>query len=441
MQEISYILGWGSPFIALVGYFTSDEPLTLIIGLIMYLMELGIEWKRLNAGAKFVDGLIFVVGSIVSVFLGKAFYIGGIIALEVYSLVVSVISLPETISLAKNYIQINKELSKAKCELPTELQKYVKIGGWLELFCITLIFGTISAFATVVTTVIERNAYATMAYAINFSFACVGLLINIIFICMIVTRNVTFIQFNTAMVVLSVLVNLLIVEDFTSLVTTNAIQIIWAVYFHMSKRTAVYFDYKLSRFLPAEEQTSSANSEQGIESSAAERNAHLQKMIRSAQDAKYGNGNNEEAIPICLSSIVNYMVSPQKAHKNLSEEKFQQFLSIYQNYDADIYETPMTVEDYNKVSAHIVEKFNAIVPWDKIGAIAISGISEQENCSNLLTAHDQDDDKKTNASTENSSSQTTMRRVLFCRKCGNKLPPDCNFCPKCGTRIEMVKEV
>ncbi len=100
MQEISYILGWGGPFIALVGYFTSDEPLTLIIGLIMYLMKLGIEWKRLNAGAKLVDGLIFVVGSIVSVFLGKAFYIGGIIALEVYSLVVSVISLPGTISLA-----------------------------------------------------------------------------------------------------------------------------------------------------------------------------------------------------------------------------------------------------------------------------------------------------------------------------------------------------
>ena len=28
--------------------------------------------------------------------------------------------------------------------------------------------------------------------------------------------------------------------------------------------------------------------------------------------------------------------------------------------------------------------------------------------------------------------------VLFCRKCGSKLPADSNFCTKCGT--EMVKE-
>lgn len=341
----------------------------------------------------------------------------------------------------KEQSEMKNDTTRVADSESAELNEYKKIAGWIEFFFVTLILGTVGAFITIVATILNRSNYETGVYAITLAFDCTSFALNILLCWMLATANRNFVRVYTVLVVLNILIGVLLEEEFASIIATSIVSIMWTAYFHASKRAAVYFDYKVSRFGSKDKLKAPINERQDAESAEIKRNAHLQKMIKATQGVRHGKGNSEETIPICLSSIVNYMVSPQKARENLSEEKYQQFLSIYQNYDADIYETPMTVEDYNKVSTHIVEKFNAIVPWDKIGAIAISGIEEQENCSNLLTAHDQDDDKKTNASTENSGSQTTMRRVLFCRKCGNKLPLDCNFCPKCGTRVEMVKEV
>ena len=322
-----------------------------------------------------------------------------------------------------------------------ELNEYKKIAGWIEFFFVTLIFGTIGAFITIVTTILNRSNYEAGAYAITLTFDCTSFALNILLCWMLATANRNFVRVYTAIVVLNILIGALLAEDFASIIAASIVSIMWTVYFHTSKRAAIYFDYKVSRFRPKDKLKTPIDERQDVESTEVKRNAHLQKMIKATQDVKNGKGNSEETIPICLSSIVNYMVSPQRARENLSEEKYQQFLLIYQNYDADIYETPMTVEDYNKVSAHMIEKFKDVVPWEKVGAIAINEIQEYEYDSNLVTAQSQSDGKKANESKEKNSAKPMMRPILYCRKCGNKLPPDCNFCPKCGTRVEVVKEV
>lgn len=81
------------PIIALVGWFAFDSVIALIIGVLLYVIETIIEWRNLNTGAKFTDIIIFIIGSIVALFIETPFYIGGMIAIALYSGVMALFSL------------------------------------------------------------------------------------------------------------------------------------------------------------------------------------------------------------------------------------------------------------------------------------------------------------------------------------------------------------
>ena len=57
-------------------------------------------------GAKLFDILLFVIGSIIALIVKTPFYIGGMIAIAIYSAIISIITLPTIIKRTKEFFTI-----------------------------------------------------------------------------------------------------------------------------------------------------------------------------------------------------------------------------------------------------------------------------------------------------------------------------------------------
>lgn len=90
---VSFIVGLIGAIIGLVGWFAFHSVLLLIVGTALYIVETIMEWKELNAGAKLVDVIVFIIGSVIGVITKSPFYIGGMVAINIYSGVMAIISL------------------------------------------------------------------------------------------------------------------------------------------------------------------------------------------------------------------------------------------------------------------------------------------------------------------------------------------------------------
>jgi hypothetical protein len=90
---ISFIIGLIGVIVGLVGWFGFHSIPLLIVGTAFYIIETIIEWKNLNDGAKLLDILIFGIGAIIGLFAKIPFYVGGMIAINIFSLVTIIFSL------------------------------------------------------------------------------------------------------------------------------------------------------------------------------------------------------------------------------------------------------------------------------------------------------------------------------------------------------------
>ena len=91
---LSFFLGLFGVILSFVGWFGFKSFTMLLVGSLFYIIETIMEWKSLNIGAKFVDLIIFIIGSIVALIVKTPFYIGGMIAINIYSGIMVLFSLP-----------------------------------------------------------------------------------------------------------------------------------------------------------------------------------------------------------------------------------------------------------------------------------------------------------------------------------------------------------
>lgn len=91
---ISMLIGVLGTVIALGGWFGLHSVAALIIGTAMYIIETIMEWESLNTNAKIMDIVIFAIGSIVAIiFTSTSWYVGGMVAVAIYSAITSVCGL------------------------------------------------------------------------------------------------------------------------------------------------------------------------------------------------------------------------------------------------------------------------------------------------------------------------------------------------------------
>ena len=98
---LGFLFGFIGAIVSLVGWFGFKSTTLLIVGFLGYVIETIIEWKSLNAQAKTMDVIVFAVGSIVGLIIKVPFWICGLVALSIYSLIIGLISLPSMLSEAK----------------------------------------------------------------------------------------------------------------------------------------------------------------------------------------------------------------------------------------------------------------------------------------------------------------------------------------------------
>lgn len=93
---ISFFVGTLGAIIALVGWFGFHAVIPLLIGTALYIIETIMEWERLNFNAKIFDIVIFTIGSVIAIIYASApWYVGGMIAIAIYNLILSVIGIVE----------------------------------------------------------------------------------------------------------------------------------------------------------------------------------------------------------------------------------------------------------------------------------------------------------------------------------------------------------
>ena len=91
---ISMLIGLAGALLALIGWFGFHSTTLLIIGTALYLVETVLEWKNLNSSAKVLDVVIFGIGSIIAIaFTATPWYVGGMIAISIYSLILGVLGI------------------------------------------------------------------------------------------------------------------------------------------------------------------------------------------------------------------------------------------------------------------------------------------------------------------------------------------------------------
>lgn len=102
---IGFILGAIGALVALIGWFGFKSVICLIVGTSLYIIETLVEWKELNAGAKIVDIIIVAIGCIIAIIIKTPFYIGGMIAINCYSAIMSLLSAPMYLQQIKWYFK------------------------------------------------------------------------------------------------------------------------------------------------------------------------------------------------------------------------------------------------------------------------------------------------------------------------------------------------
>lgn len=105
---LSFLLGLIGVIIALVGWYGSKSLPLLIIGTVLYFIETFIERKNLNQNAKKLDIIIIVIGCIVGLISGTPFYIPGMLAINFYSAIMSIIGVYAIITALKKKRQAAK---------------------------------------------------------------------------------------------------------------------------------------------------------------------------------------------------------------------------------------------------------------------------------------------------------------------------------------------
>ena len=95
---ISFAIGLIGALVALIGWFGFHSLFALIIGTALYVLETLMEIKELNGNAIGTDFLIFAIGAAIGFFMHIPFYIGGMIAIAIYNLIISIVSIPTLIA-------------------------------------------------------------------------------------------------------------------------------------------------------------------------------------------------------------------------------------------------------------------------------------------------------------------------------------------------------
>ena len=103
---LSFFVGLIGVLIALIGWFGFESVIALIVGTALYIVETIIEWKNLNQGARVIDVVIFVIGAIIALIVKTPFYIGGMIALNIYSGITTLFSIPMIITQIKMFFKL-----------------------------------------------------------------------------------------------------------------------------------------------------------------------------------------------------------------------------------------------------------------------------------------------------------------------------------------------
>lgn len=90
----SFLIGLVGSVIALVGWFGFKSVILLIVGTALYVIETAIEWHELNVNSKKLDIVIFIIGcAVAAIFTSAPWYVGGMIAIAIYSLIMGVFGL------------------------------------------------------------------------------------------------------------------------------------------------------------------------------------------------------------------------------------------------------------------------------------------------------------------------------------------------------------
>lgn len=103
---------------------------------------------------------------------------------------------------------------------------------------------------------------------------------------------------------------------------------------------------------------------------------HLHQMEKLVAKMQRGEDVSQISIPLCLSVIVNSLINLKQAKSNLSEKEYERVYTLYKYYDVDKYETPMTVNEYVQTAGHIIDKFQALAPWEKYNGSGTPYISQ-----------------------------------------------------------------
>ncbi len=98
---ISLLSGLLGSILSLVGWFGFHSLPLLIIGTVIYVIDVAFQIRNMNAGAIVIEFVIFFIGSIIGVFIHIPFYITGMIALAIYGLIITLITIPMVIAKAK----------------------------------------------------------------------------------------------------------------------------------------------------------------------------------------------------------------------------------------------------------------------------------------------------------------------------------------------------
>lgn len=98
----SFLIGSLGSIIGLVGWFGFKSVVMLVIGTAFYVIETVVEWKDLNTNAKLHDLVVFGIGSfIAAVFTSAPWYVGGMVAILINSLFLSIFGIIRLISFFK----------------------------------------------------------------------------------------------------------------------------------------------------------------------------------------------------------------------------------------------------------------------------------------------------------------------------------------------------
>lgn len=103
---LSSLIGLVGVLTALIGWYGYKSVLLLTVGTGLYVVETLLEWKNLNMNAKKLDLFIFAGGSVVALFTNLPFYIGGMLAINFYSALMTLFALPALIAQIVLFITI-----------------------------------------------------------------------------------------------------------------------------------------------------------------------------------------------------------------------------------------------------------------------------------------------------------------------------------------------